>query len=249
MALATHYYGFYEPFPGTAEADDVANGRIPVDSWDCEPPNAAVAAGRDDAAIRRVADNIKAFGHPIFLRYMWEMNLPATATFRAACYDASTDLANGVFSPQEYVAAWDRIRAIFGQEGVSNVVWVWNASGSKNPLPYYPGDSEVDWVGFDRYDDGNVSFYSTYSLPYSWLQPLGKPIMIGETGATQQIQSTFFASAPSMLAKSFPLIKSYIYFDSMNPNFAGSYSWVIPQQNLDAFAAMAKDPYFSATQP
>jgi beta-mannanase len=177
------------------------------------------------------------------------MNLPATATFRALCYDPATDLANGVFSPQEYVAAWQRIRAIFAQEGVSNVVWVWNASGAKNPMAYYPGNSEVDWVGFDRYDDGNVSFYETYAQPYGWLAPLGKPIMIGETGATQQIQASFFSSAAETLKNSFPLVKSYMYFDSANPNFAGSYSWVIPQQNLSAFAAMAKDPYFSATHP
>ena len=246
MALAVHYYGFYDSFPGAYETDDIANGRIPIVSWDCEPSNAAIASGKDDNAIRARADAIKAFGHPIFLRYMWEMNLPATSSFRHVCYDPKTDLANGTFSPQYFIAAWNRIRAIFASENVTNVVWVWNASGAKNPLPYYPGNAEVDWVGFDRYDDGNISVSATYQQPYTWLAPLGKPMLIGETGATEQIQPAFFSAVAPTLQSQFPLIAGYMYFDSMNLNFAGSYSWVISDATIDAFAAMAHDPYFSA---
>lgn len=249
MALSVHYYGFYDSFPGPSEADDAANGRIPIDSWDCEPSNAEIASGRDDNAIRARADTIKAFGYPIFLRYMWEMNLPANQSFRHVCYDPKTDLANGTFSPQYFIAAWNRIRAIFANENVTNVVWVWNASGAKNPMPYYPGNAAVDWVGFDRYDDGNISVSGTYQQPYSWLAPLGKPILIGETGATEQIQTTFFGSVVPTLQSQFPLIQGYMYFDSMNLNFAGSYSWVINDSSMDAFKQMANDPYFSARQP
>jgi|SRR5579863_193190 len=249
MGISTHYYGFYDSFPGQYEIDDVANGRIPVDSWDCQPSNAAVASGVDDTAIRNRADAIKAFGHPIFLRYMWEMNLPATPTFRNICYDAKTDLPNGVFSPQEYIAAWTRIRAIFAQEGVTNVTWVWNPSGAKNPLPYYVGSNECDWVGFDRYDDGNVSMFATYQQSYNWLAPFQKPIMVGETGATQQQQDLFFGQAVGTLQSNFPDIKAFMYFDSANINYAESYSWVIGSTQLATFSAMANDPYFSATQP
>ena len=249
LALSTHYYGFFDDFPGTYEADDVAHGRIPIDSWDCQPANATVAAGNDDTAIRKRADAIKAFGHPIFLRYMWEMNLPSNSSFRHICYDANTDLPNGYFSPQQYIAAWDRIRAIFGQENVTNVIWLWNPSGAKNPLNFYPGSNEVDWVGFDRYNDGNVSMSATYTQPYGWLAPLGKPIMIGETGATQQVQQAFFGSGVSTLKTQFPLIRGFMYFDSLNIHFAGSYSWVIDSANLPTFATMANDPYFSAMPP
>jgi hypothetical protein len=249
LALSTHYYGFYDTFPGPYEADDIAHGRIPIDSWDCQPPNAAIAAGKDDAAIIKRADAIKAFGYPIFLRYMWEMNLPATINFRWICYDPATDLPEGEFSPQEYIAAWDHIRAIFAQQGVSNVIWVWNPSGSRNPISYYPGASEVDWTGFDKYDDANLDFFDTYAQAYSFLAPLGKPILVGETGATEQIQPTFFADAPSVLENDFPLIKGFVYFDSMNVNFAGSYSWVIGNGTLSNFAAMANNPYLSATEP
>jgi hypothetical protein len=249
VAVSMHYYGFYDSFPGAYESDDEAHGRIPLDSWDCQPSNAAIASGADDAAIRVRADALKAFGRPIFMRYMWEMNLPATSTFRNLCYDPSTDQPNGVFSPQHFIAAWDRIRAIFAEEDVTNVVWVWNPSGANDPLSYYPGALETDWVGSDSYDAGNVSLAAMYQHAYAWLTPLGKPLMIGETGALQQEQAAFFGSAASTLQTQFPLVKAFVYFDSENVNEAGNYNWVIGSSTLSDFAAMAVEPYFSAAPP
>ncbi len=248
MALSTHYYGFFAPFPGPNEISDEANGRIPVESCDCQLPNAEVAAGKVDSTIRARADALKAFGYPVFVRYMWEMNLPSSPAFRQICYDPATDLPNGQFSPEEFIAAWDRIRAIFAQEGATNVVWVWNPSGGTNPLAYYPGPSETDWVGFDRYDIGNLSMVSTFKQPYAWLSVLNKPIMVGETGATLQEQPQYFANASATLQSDFPDIKAFVYFDSANPNYAGPFNWAITSTTFSAFVAMANQPYFSATQ-
>ncbi len=247
LALNTHYYGFYDTFPGPYEADDAAHGRIPIDSWDCQPSNAAIASGLQDTTIRARADAIKAYGKPIFLRYMWEMNLPSNQFFRHVCYDPATDLPNGQFSPQEYIAAWDRIRAIFAQEGVGNVVWLWNPDGGNNPISYYPGNGEVDWVGFDEYDTVDVSFAQTYQQAYQWLSKYGKPIMVGETGANAATQPAFFGSAVATLQTQFPSIEAYVYFDSKNPAFVNS--WVIPSANVPAFAAMATNAYLSARTP
>jgi hypothetical protein len=255
MALSTHYYGFYDSFPGYYEQNDEANGRIPIDSWDCQPSNAAVASGKDDAAIVARAQAIKAFGYPIFLRYMWEMNLASSPTFRAICYDPATDLPNGQFSPQNFIAAWDHIRAIFAQQGVTNVVWVWNPSGASDPLAYYPGNNETDWIGFDRYDVGNLTMDATYTQAYIWLNSVNhggvsKPIMIGETGASTAEQPQFFSSAAQTLQGDFPNVKAFVYFDSANPNYADTYNWGIETSaGLTAITAMANDPYFSAMQP
>jgi hypothetical protein len=173
------------------------------------------------------------------------MNLPSTPSFRAACYQASTDASNGVFSPVEYIAAWDRIRAIFARESVTNVVWLWNPSGSNNPAPYYPGSSEVDWVGFDKYDDANISFSATYLQAYAQLSPLGKPLLVGETGAAPAIQAAFFAAAPSTLETQYPLIKGYVYFDA-----AGfTNNWRLAAEGTQAFTTMAADPYFAGHAP
>jgi hypothetical protein len=245
MAITQHYYGFYDTFPGTAEDQDVAAGRIPIESWDCGLPNSAVISGSQDAAIRRRADAIKAFGHPLFLRYMWEMNLPATPTFRQVCHSATTDEPNGIFSSVQFVGAWDRIRGIFAQEGVSNVVWLWNPSGSNDPRTYYPGPAETDWVGVDKYDDANVSFLETYAQAYGYLAPYGKPILIGETGAAATIQPQFFGSAAATLQSAYPLVKGYVYFDSTG--FTND--WGFSPQGMAAFETMASNPYFSAKGP
>jgi hypothetical protein len=241
VALTIHYYGFYDTFPGPYEANDLANGRIPIDSWDCQYPNAAIAAGNQDALITKRAQALKAYGHPVFLRYMWEMNLPATTSSRQSCYDPNTDAPNGVFSAAEFVAAWVHMRTIFLQQGVTNVVWLWNPSGGSDPGSYYPGASQVDWVGFDKYDDTSTSFAETYAQPYAWLAPIGKPMLVGETGVPAAIQPEFFAAAVATLQSQFPLIKGYVYF---NAN-----SWVVGGQGLAAFKAMAADPYFSGREP
>jgi hypothetical protein len=246
LALSPHYYGFYDTFPGTAELDDIANGRIPFISWNCQPTDAAIAAGDDDKAIRRAADTIAAFGYPIFLRYFWEMNLPAGSGFRSECYDPNTDLANGYFSPQYYILAWKRIRAIFAQEGVRNVVWVWNPSGTNNPAPYYPGASEADWVAFDFYDRKNVSPSQTYAQPYSWLSLMNKPILIGESGATLPVQPSFFGALASTLQTQFPQVQAYVYFDGINSQFGGEYTWSIDSTTIGNFAAFANTPYVTA---
>lgn len=246
LALSPHYYGFYDLFPGPNELDDVANGRIPFISWGCQPPNSAIASGADDTYIRKLAQSIAAFRYPIFLRYMWEMNLPSSETFHKQCYDPNTDLANGFFSPGEYILAWRRIRAIFAQQGVSNVVWVWNPSGANNPAPYFPGNDEVDWVGFDYYDRENVTVAATYSQPYAFLQVYGKPIIVGETGATGAEQQLFFASLPSTLRNQFPQVKALIYFDGQNIQNASVYTWTIIPNALSSFTTMANSPYMSA---
>jgi hypothetical protein len=245
MALTQHYYGFYDTFPGTAEAADLANGRIPIDSWNCQFPNATIVAGHQDTAIRARADAFKKYGKPIFLRYMWEMNLASSPTNRASCYDAATDSPNGVFSPSEYVSAWDRIRALFASEGATNVIWLWCPSGTVNPLAYYPGANEVDWIGFDKYDDTNIAFDQTFLRPYGLLTGTGKPIMIAETGAAAANQPTFFASAPSELQSEFPQVAAFVYFDSSG--FKGD--WALDQNGTAAFATMGRDPYFSAQVP
>lgn len=251
MALSPHYYGFYDPFPGAYETDDAANGRIPLDSWDCQVPDAQVAAGDVDGAIRSHADAIRAFGKPIFLRYFWEMNIPATKTYRNICWDPNTDLPNGQFSPQYYIAAWDHIRAIFAQEGVGNVIWLWNPDGDRNPSPYFPGAGEVDWTGFDFYDTLDVLPKQLYFQAYNFLLPYGKPIMVGETGAQPSEQAAFFPVLQPTLQQQFPSIKGYVYFDSTNRRLSmpEKVTWVIDNSNIPAFAAMATNPYMSAFQP
>ena len=245
LALSLHYNGFYGTFPGAAEAADAAAGRIPIESWNCQYPNSAVAAGNQDTTIRQRADALKAFGKPIFLRYMWEMNKPSSATFRASCYSATTDDPNGVFSPTQFIAAWDHIRAIFAQEGATNVIWVWCPTAESDPSAYYPGAAEVDWVGFDTYDATNTTFAATFQTAYGYFSNLGKPLLIDETGALAANQPAFFSGAASALETQYPLIKGLVYFDASG----SANAWALSSPGLAAFATLGADPYFSAMGP
>ncbi len=215
---------------------------MPLDSWNCGVSDATVASGSQDALIKSRADALKAYGKPVMLRYMWEMNLPSSSSFRPACYDPATDNPNGVFSPTQFVAAWVHMRQIFVNEGATNVVWVWNPDGSNNGSAYYPGANVVDWVAMDQYDFSGNSFANLYQGPYGWLAPLQKPILIGETGAQAGVQNTFFTNAAQVLATTYPLIKGYVYFD------AGP-TWSFTSGGLSGFTAFANDPYLSATPP
>jgi len=242
LALDLQFSTFTTKFGGRGEQDDYANGRIPIYSWNCGSTNAQIAAGDVDASIRLQADSVRTYAWPVFVRYLWDMNLPAGNFTRTACYDPATDLPNNYFSPTEFIAAWTHIRQIFAQEGATNAIWLWTvASAGTNELAYYPGASQVDWVGFDDYDLTGSTFADTYAPAYSLLAPLNKPIMISETGAGQTIQTPFFDSAVATLKTQFPQVKAFVYYDGI-----GIQDWRITPASLPAFTTFADNPYMAA---
>jgi beta-mannanase len=206
-----------------------------------------VAAGDDDAIIIRRAKAIKAFGKPIMIRWFWEMNLDDTNNApRTQCYDRSSDLPGGYFAPGPYLKAWAHIRAVFASQGVTNVVWLWcvaNAHGG--PAQYYPGDSEVDWVGMDDYDTNDVSLNDTfYILAEELSQFQEKPFMITETGAHASNQVSFLTGAANVLQTNYPWARAVGYLDSTG-NFQ---AWTLSQAGLSAFKTFAQAPYMSAME-
>jgi len=247
LAFNLHFYSWNQTFPssGGAEYDDVAHGRIPIEAWNCGAPDAAVARGAQDATIRAEAKAFKAFGHPMFLRWFWEMNLDdLNDPPRTQCYDANTDLPGGYFSPEEYIAAWNHVRAIFAQEGATNVIWEWCvAFAHGGAAQYYPGDSEVDWVAMDDYDTPDASFQQTFRyLAASLSQFQEKPFMINETGAHAANQPAFFNGAAGILQNDYPTVRALGYYDSV-----GTFqNWVLTGPGLSAFTTFANDPYMSA---
>lgn len=67
------------------------------------------------------------------------------------------NLTQSVHSPEDYVAAWKRIRGIFTEVGATNAGFVWcpHVQGfvdeKRNAAAYYPGDDQVDWLCTDVY--------------------------------------------------------------------------------------------------
>jgi hypothetical protein len=246
LALNSHYNTFGRLFLN--DSGDLAAERYSIEAWDCGMSNAQIVAGAADSYLITRALAIKAFGHQLFLRYFWDINTPASTVLpysgqsRAACYDKATDNPDGTFSATEFIAAWIHIRRIFAEEGTTNVIWVWSVSGTgSSPNAYYPGDSEVDWIGVDSYA-GLLDFATVFGGPYALVASHNKPILVTETGALGANQSAFFAAVPTELQLQFPLVKGFTYFDSVNDGV----NYTLSPGGTSAFAAMANTPYMSA---
>lgn len=220
LVMFFHYW-IEGDFP-TSLMNTIRNhGSIPVVSW--EPFDESgqqdtswgrIASGGQDGYVRKWAQDSKAWGHPYFLRFSWEMN--------------------GYWNPyanqyENYIPMWKHVRDVFNQEGASNVTWVWcpNIEGySTRPMEkFYPGSDSVDWVCMDGYNFGTSqswsswqSFGDLFSATYSKLGSIApqKPIMIGEFASGENggvkpdwIRDAFMTQIPNK----FPNVKAIVWFD------------------------------------
>jgi beta-mannanase len=203
----------------------VARGSMPlvtVEPWDSssttDPRYALknIVRGDFDAWFAAGADAARAFGKPFYLRFAPEMN------GRWAPWEAGI---NGN-TPQEYVAAWRRVHAIFVSRGAGNAKWVWgpNVFGGSavDFTPYYPGSDVVDVLALDGYNWGSLDVWQTYSQVFgpsydalARLDPV-KPVMIAETASAESggdkaawITSTFTRE----IAARTPRVQTVVWFD------------------------------------
>jgi beta-mannanase len=178
--------------------DRVRNsGAIPFFSWASNPgtgafTDAQIAAGSQDSYITAWATAAKNWGHPLFLRFDWEMN-GSWMTWGVG--------ANGNTSA-DFVAMWRHVHDRFAAVGATNVTWVWcpniDQYNKLTPLSQvYPGSPYVDWTCIDGYNWGtdpaghasgwqtfDQVFHSTYHNIVDTLAPT-KPLIIGEVGSTE----------------------------------------------------------------
>jgi hypothetical protein len=199
-----------------------------------------MASGRDDAVIRSTAHQLASFPYPIFIEFRWEMDRP--------------NLATVVSSPAAYIAAWDRMRRLFAAAGVTNASWVWcpTAEGfaTGRAQPFYPGDSEVDWVCTDAYPNlrtphSPLQPLSTVLAPFlTWAKGHDKPIMIGEFGVSQAFsaeqRAQWLLDARSTLSAAG--VKAAVYFDANVTTSPGlSFEIGASSDVVDALRTLATD--------
>jgi hypothetical protein len=231
-----HFYNWDKPFPSEDERWDLANGRIPMISWG-DRDTQRVASGADDDLVRERAEALKALGHPVLLRWFWEMD---GDRYRAVARSA-----------QDYVAAWRHLHSVFAERGADNVRWVWcpNADGFADGTAqrFYPGDDYVDWVCADGYDYpwNTGSFADVFKDFHAWGASTGKPLMVGEWGAIERApgaKARWLAGARDALKSRLPRIAAVVYFDADR-----RYDWRVrtSTDSFAAFKAMAGDPYFN----
>lgn len=217
----------------TWEPDDHTKETLPQPAFRL----AQIAGGIYDKYIRAVADSAAAYKRTFYIRLAHEMNGSWYAWGAGAQGNTPTD----------YVRAWQRVVAIFRQEGATNVRWIWSPNvvgyGVPSPLPYYPGSNWVDAVGMDGYNDGHpwVSLKDAFLPTYRLLAPLDKPLIIAETASAEGVpgqKADWITSAYLKdLPQSLPLVSTVIWFDLARPRG----NWPIESSNsaLQAYRTVA----------
>ncbi|MGH8990289.1 MAG: Ig-like domain-containing protein, partial [Acidimicrobiia bacterium] len=247
FAIDHYYRPWDDPFPDGREAWDVAGGRIPMISWG-KTYTTEINSGRHDDLVRTRARGIRDLGQPVLLRWFWEMG-------------GNRNLAHAN-SPSDYIAAWNRLRGLFAEEGAGNAVWVWcpDASDFANGVAqaFYPGDDAVDWTCADGYNYRHPSrrsttarsFEATFAAFYAWAVERPKPIMVGEYGVIEDApgdKAAWMDAARETLKTQFPAVAALVYFHSLRERDGFTYDWRMDtsESSLAAFAAMGADPWFN----
>ena len=213
-------------FPAAAASTITQSGATPEITW--EPWNpadgvtqpayslSAITAGNYDSYITTWAEEIRAWGHPLMLRFAEEMNGNWTP------WDEGVN-GNG---PGSFVAAWDHVHALFTSAGADNVTWVWSPSvvwSTSTPLSkLWPGNSYVNAVALDGYnwgplhpDSGWQTFSQIFQESIDQVQQLTQdPLYIGEVASTE-LGGNKAAWITDMFAtlEASPEIKGFVWFD------------------------------------
>jgi hypothetical protein len=256
---------FYK-FPTGPMESIRAYGAIPVFSWSSqsipsskEEPNfqlSDVIAGTYDSYIREFAEAAKAWDHPFFMRFDWEMN---------GSWFPWSEGVNGN-QPGEFVAAWRHVHDIFAAVGADNVTWVWCPNVDPDNLfldlaSQYPGDEYVDWTGLDGYNWGlnpakpdrwrnfNELYSATYQRIVDTIAP-DKPMLIGEMGSTEQggSKAQWIEEALTAIPTYYSQIRGMLWFDTYDDGM----DWPIETStsSANAFATAIQSPaYVSAGEP
>lgn len=249
--------GTYSGFPA-AEANAVrARGAMPMISWEPSAGKATdrswalstILNGSHDAYIRSWTRAVARWGHPIYVRLMYEMNGP----WSPWGYGVNDN------TPAQFVAAWRHVVKIARAQHATNVRWFWcpniDPTGRAGPYSqYYPGDSYVDYVGLDGFNWGVSTSAALwrdvgqlFQGPVAQLRlTTSKPLIIGETAANDgPDKAAWITDGLAQIGTLLPGLRAVIWYDQEDP--AGKADWRIDSSSdaLAAFRSMAKSSSFA----
>jgi Glycosyl hydrolase family 26 len=180
--------------------------------------------GLHDDYIRVWAQDAKAHGGPIVLRFAHEMN--------GKWYPWGLSRFDN--SPRLFKKAWRHVWRIFHDVGATNVRFLWN------PMPercngcapfyrywaFYPGDRYVDYVGVNVYNYGPAGWRSMPRIlekPLRRLRtisrtkalPRGKPVILGEVATSFRggDKARWLERGYLQAYQRWPQVKGIVYFD------------------------------------
>ena len=230
LGLLHVYAAVGRPAPVAELRAVVGDGSVPILDWGCGPDVATLASRRGRRRHHRLRRGAEGVPGPVFLRWCWEMNL--------------VGLQAQIGGPAAFVGAWDHIRSLFRHTGASNVSFVWCPGlTGVDPAPYFPGASEVDWIGVDGYSHtSGTTFGSLFGAFVRTWQGTGRPLMVAKTQDDGDDQPSFIES----IGADAPLVttvKAVVYFDAPGP----AHAWQFTPAGLLAFGRLASNPYFRPT--
>ena len=192
-----------------------SRGTIPLVTMNLQGTSLeAIAKGGQDAAIKKWAQEAKAWGYPFLFAPWWEMNGGWFAWGR---------------SPY-FVSAWRRFHDLVAGQGATNVTWTWVVNSiwydpASDPTPYYPGDAYVDWTGLDSYNWGRMPAQSDkWITPEQTITPTlkiirkvapTKPVAIVEDASTEYggNKTDWTREMLTTYLPHHPEIKAYLWFN------------------------------------
>ena len=251
-------------FPTSAAQAVRQHGAIPFVSYSTIPTDSSysgftdreVANGRYDSAIRTWARQAKAWGHPFFLRFDWEMN--------GDWFGWGTLNHEGHNRPGDFVPMWRHVHKIFREVGVRNATWVWcpNIDPGHFFTPIsrlYPGNAYVDWTCLDGYNWGSTGrgspgaqrggwttfgklYRSTYVQIVHHIAPR-KPMILGEVASSTHggSQGKWIRNMLRALPTSYPNVHGFVWY-----NVHDEWSFPVNRGGAQAFAAGLRNRYYAS---
>ncbi len=131
-----------------------------------------VMRGKYDEHFRQLARDIKKYGKPVLFRLNNEMNTDWTS------YGGIVTLLD----PDIFVNTWERLYAIFEEEGVDNCIWIFNPIAGTTPycdwgeyLCYMPDPECVQALGLTAYENANGTTLTSFEDHYRTLYEKNTP--------------------------------------------------------------------------
>ncbi|MBD0379097.1 stalk domain-containing protein [Paenibacillus sedimenti] len=248
-AIYLAYAHWGQPFPSSYVKRAKEAGAALQIAWE---PDDGLDPVADNAYLRKWAQDAKAAGIPIFLRFAGEMN-GAWVKWHG--------------NPSQYIEKFRMLHDVFAAEA-PNIAMVWSPGDvpANDIDPYYPGDAYVDWVGvslyIEPYENGDPSLppmiatsnverltrlYNTYADR--------KPLMLAETGVPHYSHSAgedFTEWAKLNLQRlyeimpyKYPRLKAITYFnvDQKMDNAKNDYSLSDSAAVQSYYSKLIANPY------
>jgi hypothetical protein len=266
LAFTRDYLLWNSPFPTSYEQWLSTRGTMPLVSVNPKNlagnavPWATVAAAQPGSAVynqmKAWADEIKAFGYPVYFIYNHEPEAASSSGFGTAT---------------DFIAAWRKFHDVFATEGATNAKWMWtmtsfafivSSSDRRYAWKWYPGDAYVDAIGADAYTaftcDNPSGVWHPLSYQIAGFLTFGaqhptKPMWLPEWGVVEDPaqagrKAQWITDARALFkGLAYSQFVGIAYFNETRPGTACDWHVSTSTSAQNAYNGLAQDSFYSAS--